>query len=178
MGIHTLLLNLYTRTNIYQKRVHCPIFKIITMLAFSKVFSNVPKRAFGSSATVAFRLTDSGSKNMPENVEEMGNSQRSVPNMNRSRECSGQQADTAFSRNFMSDQVTTSFNLNRDSIELGTFGHDMDGNANMASVLQTNLPEPFKAEFVNQLKEGLPEGLSDVVRERGQRWTMEDRLSV
>ena len=42
--------------------------------------------------------------------------------------------------------------------------------------LKTNLPEPFKAQSVNQLKEGLPEGLSDVVRERGQRWTMEDRL--
>ena len=54
----------------------------------------------------------------------------------RSRECSGQQADTAFSRNFMSDQVQQCFNLNRDSMELGTFGYDMDGNANMASVLQ------------------------------------------
>ena len=101
---------------------------------------------------------------MPENVEELSNSQRSVPNMNRynlvqlieisrkkisfqifnyfhtillrSRECSGQQADTAFSRNFMSDQVQQCFNLNRDSMELGTFGYDMDGNANMASVLQ------------------------------------------
>merc|ERR1712223_572048 len=109
-------------------------------------------------------------------MQELSNSQRSVPNMNRSRECSGQQADTAFSRNFMSDQVQQCFNLNRDSMELGTFGYDMDGNANMASVLQTNLPEPFKAQSVNQLKEGLPEGLSDVVRERGQRWTMEDRL--
>jgi len=178
MGIHTLLLNVYRRTNpyIYKKKVHCPI--LITMLALSKVFSNVPKRTFGSSATVAFRLTvsGSGSGNMPENVEELSNSQRSVPNMNRSRECSGQQADTAFSRNFMSDQVQQCFNLNRDSMELGTFGYDMDGNANMASVLQTNLPEPFKAQSVNQLKEGLPEGLSDVVRERGQRWTMEDRL--
>merc|ERR1712062_551837 len=138
MGIHTLLLNVYRRTNpyIYKKRGHCPI--LITMLALSKVFSNVPKRTFGSSATVAFRLTvsGSGSGNMPENVEELSNSQRSVPNMN------------------------------RDSMELGTFGYDMDGNANMASVLQTNLPEPFKAQSVNQLKEGLPEGLSDVVRER------------
>ena len=36
----------------------------------------------------------------------------------------------------MSDQVQQCFNLNRDSMELGTFGYDMDGNANMASVLQ------------------------------------------
>ena len=41
-----------------------------------------------------------------------------------------------------------------------------------------NLPEPFKAEEIEKLKEGLPEGLSDVVRERGQRWAMEDRLTT
>lgn len=58
-----------------------------------------------------------------------------------------------------------------------TCGYDMDGHAQLASVLQTNLPEPFNACNVDQLKEGVPEGLSDVVRERGQRWVMEDRLS-
>ena len=50
--IHTLLLNVYRRTNpyIYKKRVHCPI--LITMLALSKVFSIVPKRTFGSSGII------------------------------------------------------------------------------------------------------------------------------
>jgi len=31
---------------------------------------------------------------------------------------------------------------------------------------------------VDLLKEGLPEGLSDFVRERGQRWAMEDRIET
>ena len=43
-------------------------------------------------------------------------------------------------------------------------------------LLQTNVPEPFSAREAEKLKEGVPEGLSDVVRERGQRWAMEDRL--
>ena len=38
------------------------------------------------------------------------------------------------------------------------------------------MPEPFSAKDAEKLKEGVPEGLSDVVRERGQRWAMEDRL--
>ena len=44
------------------------------------------------------------------------------------------------------------------------------------SLLQTNVPEPFSAFEADKLKEGVPEGLSDTARERGQRWAMEDRL--
>ena len=104
----------------------------------------------------------------------------------------------------MSDQSQQVHNQDMGSVEL-THGYDMDGHANMASALQvsfrkkrncgikarkfhylfglyrflqTNLPEPFKAEEIEKLKEGLPEGLSDVVRERGQRWAMEDRLTT
>ena len=44
------------------------------------------------------------------------------------------------------------------------------GNAHLESVLQTNVPEPYEAAgaAVN-LKEGVPEGLSDTVRGRGNR---------
>ena len=47
--------------------------------------------------------------------------------------------------------------------------YDMDGTANLQSVLQTNLPEPYEASQDGDLKEGIPEGLSDTVRERGAR---------
>ena len=46
----------------------------------------------------------------------------------------------------------------------------------LSSLLQTNVPEPFSAFEADKLKEGVPEGLSDTARERGQRWAMEDRL--
>merc|ERR1711863_150417 len=58
-----------------------------------------------------------------------------------------------------------------------TCGYDMDGNAQLASVVLTNLPEPFAAKDADKLKEGIPEGLSDMAREHGQRWAMEDRMS-
>ena len=43
---------------------------------------------------------------------------------------------------------------------------------------QTNVPEPFSAaEDGLNLKEGIPEGLSDNnAANRGQRWTMNDRV--
>ena len=75
----------------------------------------------------------------------------------------------------MSDQYSQVQNVDKDAMDL-THGYDMDGHAQLASVLQTNLPEPFRAQDVDKLKEGIPEGLSDAVRERGQRWVMEDRL--
>ena len=45
------------------------------------------------------------------------------------------------------------------------------GNAHLESVLQTNLPEPYEASASagDNLKEGVPEGLSDTVRGRGNR---------
>ena len=45
------------------------------------------------------------------------------------------------------------------------------GNAHLESVLQTNVPEPYEASAAagNNLKEGVPEGLSDTVRGRGNR---------
>ena len=49
-------------------------------------------------------------------------------------------------------------------------GHAMDGNAHLESVLQTNVPEPYEASgAADNLKEGVPEGLSDTVRGRGNR---------
>ena len=56
----------------------------------------------------------------------------------------------------------------------------MDGHANLAGHAHlaarglTNLPEPFAAKDVDQLKEGIPEIMS---KEHGQRWAMEDRMS-
>lgn len=52
----------------------------------------------------------------------------------------------------------------------------MELNTPCLNSLKTNLPEPFNAVDVDLLKEGLPEGLSDFVRQRGQRWAMEDRI--
>ena len=79
-----------------------------------------------------------------------------------------------FSPQFMSDQ--NSHNSDKGSLEK-TCGYDMDGNAQLASVVLTNLPEPFAAKDADKLKEGIPEGLSDMAREHGQRWAMEDRMS-
>ena len=72
---------------------------------------------------------------MPENVEELGNAQRTVANMDRSREFSGQQTSQGFSTRFMADQFQISENADKESLEI-TFGYDMDGNAQLASVLQ------------------------------------------
>ena len=43
-------------------------------------------------------------------------------------------------------------------------------------MFQTNVPEPYKTENEPDLKEGVPEGLSDSASLRGERWTMEDRI--
>lgn len=48
-------------------------------------------------------------------------------------------------------------------------GYAFDRTANLESVLQTNVPEPYEASQSEDLKEGVPEGLSDTVRSRGAR---------
>ena len=62
--------------------------------------------------------------------------------------------------------------------ENDTQGYDMGGTARLDAVLQTNLPEPFAAVDEDNLKEGLPEGLSESMMERGQRWTMDNRIQI
>ena len=44
----------------------------------------------------------------------------------------------------MSDQYQQGSNNDKESMNL-THGYDMDGNAQLGSVLQTNVPEPFSA---------------------------------
>ena len=78
-----------------------------------------------------------------------------------------------FSPQFMADQYSASFNSDKDSLGK-TCGYDMDGHAHLAAGVSTNLPEPFEAKDVDQLKEGIPEIMS---KEHGQRWAMEDRMS-
>ena len=78
-----------------------------------------------------------------------------------------------FSPQFMADQYSASFNVDKDSLGI-TCGYDMDGHAHLDAGVSTNLPEPFAAKDVDQLKEGIPEIMS---KEHGQRWAMEDRMS-
>jgi len=112
---------------------------------------------------------------MPANIQEMGNSTKVVANMDRSREFAGQQTFARmFSPQFMSDQYSASSNSDKGSLEI-TCGYDMDGHAQLSSVVLTNVPEPFAAKDVQNLKEGVPGGLS-AARELGQRWAMEDRM--
>ena len=56
----------------------------------------------------------------------------------------------------------------------------MGGSANLDAVLMTNVPEPFALnDSDNNLKpDGVPEGLSDRVLERGDRWVMENRIGI
>ena len=92
----------------------------------------------------------------------------------RSREFAGQQTfSRMFSPQFMADQYSSSFNVDKDSLGK-TCGYDMDGHAHLAAGVSTNIPEPFEAKDVDQLKEGIPEIMS---KEHGQRWAMEDRMS-
>jgi len=112
---------------------------------------------------------------MPANIQEMGNSTRVVANMDRSREYAGQQTFARmFSPQFMSDQYSASHNGDKGSMEI-TCGYDMDGHAQLSSVVGTNVPEPFAAKDIQNLKEGVPGGLS-AARGNGQRWAMEDRM--
>ena len=53
----------------------------------------------------------------------------------RSREYSGQQTAQGFSQRFMADQFQISANADQESMEI-TKGYDMDGHAQLASVLQ------------------------------------------
>mgnify|MGYP001383696911 CR=1 FL=1 len=73
----------------------------------------------------------------------------------------------------MADQFQICENADKESLEI-TLGYDMDGHAHLAAGVSTNLPEPFEAKDVDQLKEGIPEIMS---KEHGQRWAMEDRMS-
>ena len=56
----------------------------------------------------------------------------------------------------------------------------MGGSANLDAVLMTNVPEPFSLNDAgNNVKpDGIPEGLSDRVVERGDRWVMENRIEL
>ena len=45
------------------------------------------------------------------------------------------------------------------------------------TLFQTNVPEPYRADDTeSNLKEGVPEGMSDSINSRRQRWAMEDRI--
>ena len=56
----------------------------------------------------------------------------------------------------------------------------MGGLTNLDAVLMTNVPEPFSLnDDGNNVKpDGIPEGLSDRVVERGDRWVMENRIEL
>ncbi len=87
-------------------------------------------------------------------------SQESLRGGDRSREVSGQQHDV--------EQPEAPNN----------HGYDLHGHAHLEAVVNTNLPEPFSAadDGLN-LKEGIPEGLSDTPGvAHGHRWTMNDRV--
>lgn len=103
-------------------------------------------------------------------MQEVKDSQQSQGFQDRSREVCGQQLA-------MSDEALCQ--VDSRSVSASGF-YDIDGNAHLESVLQTNVPEPYEASVAagNNLKEGVPEGLSDTVRGRGNRWMMtEDRLN-
>merc|ERR1712083_536761 len=167
-----------SNTYLFTKDIALTLLYTAKMTSLPRTLSVLPiKRTFGTTVRCTFKITDWGNnQSMPANVQEMGNSQKVVANMDRSREYSGQQTFARmFSPQFMSDQ-NSHISSDKGSLE-NTCGYDMDGNAQLASVVLTNLPEPFAAIDVDKLKEGIPEGLSDMAREHGQRWAMEDRMS-
>jgi len=122
----------------------------------------------------------------------------------RSREFSGSmtQMSRMFAGNFMSHQGPDQATLADDSDAADsdnreeqipcmaasnvndTRGYDMSGSASLDSVLMANanVPEPFALndayEGTNLRPDGIPEGLSDRVVARGDRWVMENRIEI
>lgn len=113
---------------------------------------------------------------------EHGDTQKVQPTDGRSRERSGQQTSQHLSSGFMNDQqsrfssdqgFTSDLNVEEPA---NLTCQDMGGNAQLDSVLQTNVPEPYSPEDEQNLKEGVPGGFSDCPSSRQKRWTMEDRI--
>lgn len=122
------------------------------------------------------KLTFGTAQNIPDNVQEIKDSDKSPTLLDRSRDTSSVQVSKLFGSGFMSDQYQTeSTSEGGEQDDLGRC-YDMDGKANLESILQTNLPEPYQKFDEGNLKEGTPEGISDVVQNRGQKWSMEDRI--
>lgn len=139
-------------------------------------------RSFIAAGGQYFRLNDNANnskqfspQDLPSNMEEVNAAEKSTTYVDRSREMSGQQTSSLFSSGFMVGQYendTINENLENKS---DTHGYDMVGNAQLNSVLESHVPEPFSAnDEGNNLKEGVPEGLSEMGGV--QRWTMEDRM--
>merc|ERR1711997_122834 len=132
------------------------------------------KRNFVAAGSKFFRLNDNGisfgPEGLPTNMEKFDAAEK-VSISDRSREMSGQQTSKIFSSGFMSGQLE-----HEDTSTSGsdTHGYEAQGNAQLGSVLQSHVPEPFSADDDgNNLKEG-----SEVSSGIGgqQRWTMEDRM--
>lgn len=153
---------------------------MLSKLVLAKVSQNLRSnnRSFVAAGRHFFRLNDNGKQfcpeDLPTNMENFNQAEQAASIIidDRSREMSGQQTSRLFASGFMAGQESLS-EIGQDTID--THGYDMVGNAHMASVVQSHVPEPFSAvDEGNNLKEGLPEGLSEMGGL--QRWTMEDRM--
>jgi len=160
---------------------------MISRFALSKIIrSSRPvlecNRSFIAAGGQYFRVNDnttnsrqSHPQDLPSNIEEVNAAEKSTKFVDRSREMSGQQTSSLFSSGFMVGQYEEdTINDNVES-KSDTHGYDMVGNAQLNSVVESHVPEPFSAnDEGNNLKEGIPEGLSEMGGMK--RWTMEDRM--
>ncbi|XP_059088285.1 uncharacterized protein LOC131884497 isoform X2 [Tigriopus californicus] len=149
-------------------------------LFFWQEIREIRPSALGSGMPqILFNSSQSG--NVPANIKEHSDAQKVQPT-DGSRERSGQQTSQHFSSGFMNDQqsrfssdqgIKSDMNVDEPA---NLTCQDMGGNAQLDSVLQTNVPEPYSPEDEGNLKEGIPGGLSDCPSTRDKRWTMEDRI--
>jgi len=153
-----------------------------------RIFHSI-KREINIAAPSCLALTQKTMESIPLNVQEICDSNKSTILVDRSREVSGQQTSQMFSGGFMSSQGaqqdwTAGGDMADQKKDMGddsmayTQGYDMAGSANLESVLEVMVPEPYSnAPFEEDMRQ-IPEGLSETMMERGQRWSMEDRLEI
>merc|ERR1711935_47246 len=149
-------------------------------------------------ARTGLRTFSMQGRSMPDNVAELGEAHLfridQVLSQGRdfaSHEASVSQAARVFGSGFLSDQTTVSDVADDELNELGAMvGEDQKSHLEfytelfLQSILsmdvKTNVPEPFSAEDMSEddLKEGLPAGLSDSQVSLEARTNMEYRLEA
>ncbi|CAB4067567.1 unnamed protein product [Lepeophtheirus salmonis] len=109
---------------------------------------------------ISIRGTRRCSNQIPFNMNGIQMSEK-LKNVDRSRDHSHQRLD-------LTDNVSAD----------NSSEYDLDGNANLESIVQSYVPNPFIAqENMGALKEGQLCGMSDAPSDRtSQRWTMNDHL--